>query len=112
MPRPPEAPPRAAVAFAETALRRVLEVIDRRRPAAQLRPLLTTPLVDTVVALARARKPNTATLQRVRLRMAGTDPVAAEVFATYTRGGRVRAIAARIELVDVNRWQMVALHVG
>ncbi len=36
---------------------------------------------------------------------------AAEVFATYTRGPRVRAIAARVELV-AGRWQVVALQIG
>jgi hypothetical protein len=36
---------------------------------------------------------------------------AAEVFATYTRGPRVRAIAARVEIV-AGRWQLVALQIG
>jgi Family of unknown function (DUF6459) len=113
VPRPPETPlPRAAAVFAEAALRRVLEVIDRRRPVGQLRPLLTQPLLDTVVTLSRSRSAAAAaTLRRVRLRSAGTD--AAEVFATYTRGERVRAIAARIELTPgVDRWQVVALQIG
>jgi hypothetical protein len=112
VPRPPETPlPRAAAVFAEAALRRVLEVIDRRRPVGQLRPLLTQPLLDTVVTLSRSRSAAAATLRRVRLRSAGTD--AAEVFATYTRGDRVRAIAARIELTPgVDRWQVVALQIG
>jgi hypothetical protein len=37
--------------------------------------------------------------------------MAAEVFATYTRGRRVRAIAGRIEARE-GRWRMVALQVG
>ena len=40
---------RAAAAFADAALRRVLEVIDRRRPLAQLRPLLAAGLVDSLL---------------------------------------------------------------
>ncbi len=47
-------------------------------------------------------------LRRVRLR--GSD-AAAEVFATYTRGRRVRAIAGRIEAQD-GRWRVVALQIG
>lgn len=109
------APPPAAVAFAEAALRRVLEVIDRRRPIAQLKPLLAYPLIDTVAAHANLRMPATATLRRVGLRLtdtAGTAPPAAEVFATYTRGRRVRVIAARIEQDNTNRWRVVALQIG
>ncbi len=103
-------------AFADAALRRVLEVIDRRRPAAQLRGLLAPALLDATVALARTpHTDGTAVLRRVGLRRAaecGPEGVdAAEVFASYTRGTRVRAIAARIELV-AGRWQVVALQVG
>ena len=36
---------------------------------------------------------------------------AAEVFATYTRGPRVRAIAGRVEIIG-GRWQLVALQIG
>ena len=39
------------------------------------------------------------------------EPSAAEVFATYTRGRRVRAVAGRVEVVD-GRWQLVALQLG
>ena len=102
-------PPHAAVVFADAALRRVLEVIDRRRPVAQLRPLVAPVLIDTVVALARAPHTATATLRRVRLRM--VDDEAAEVFGSYTRGTRVRAIAARIERHH-DRWRIVALQIG
>ena len=41
------APMRQAAVFADAALRRVLEVIDRRRSAAQLRPMLAPGLVDS-----------------------------------------------------------------
>jgi hypothetical protein len=106
------APPPAAVAFADAALRRVLEVIDRRRPIAALRPLLTPPLLDMVYALTRCpASDKAAVLRRVRLRATTVEPTAAEVFATYTRGPRVRAIAGRIE-VNEGRWRMVALQVG
>lgn len=115
------APPRTAVTFADAAVRRVLEVIDRRRPVAQLRPLLAPTLIDTVIELSRSshagagRSQNVRTaarLCRLRLRMVdGAEGAQAEVFGTYTSGPRVRALAARIEL-DGERWRIVALQVG
>ena len=107
--------PRAAAVFADTALRRVLEVVDRRRPIAQLRNSLRPSLIDTVAVLSRSpATEGTAVLRRVRLRTLEVglqEPAAAEVFATYTRGTRVRAIAARVEVVN-GRWQLVALQIG
>jgi hypothetical protein len=101
--------------FADTALRRFLEVSDRRRPVAQLRPLVAPALFDAVVAFTRSGpRDGAAVLRRVRLRSAQVldgEATAAEVFATYSRGRRVRAIAARVELVK-GRWVVVALQVG
>jgi uncharacterized protein DUF6459 len=109
------APPRAAAVFADTALRRILEVTDRRRAVVQLRPLLTPALVDAVASLTRTTsQEGAAVLRRVRLRsatVADGEATAAEVFATYTRSRRVRAIACRIELVK-GRWLVVALQIG
>ncbi len=107
-PREPLPPP-AAVAFADAALRRVLEVTDRRRPIAQLRALVAPALIDTITALTRLPHSATAALGRVRVRM--VDDQTGELFATYTRGHRVRAIAGRIECRD-GRWRIVALHIG
>jgi hypothetical protein len=108
-------PPRAAAVFADTALRRVLEVADRRRPVAQLRPLLAPALIDAVVAMTRTTPTDgAAVLRRVRLRTAGSadgEATAAEVFGTYTRGTRVRAIAGRVEIVG-GRWLVTALQIG
>lgn len=108
-------PPRAAAVFADAALRRVLEVTDRRRSVAALRTLLTPRVADAVAALARTPSPGgTAILRRVRVRTAELtdgEASAAEVFGTYTRGSRVRALAGRIEVVD-GRWRMVALQLG
>ena len=108
-------PPRAAAVFADTALRRVLEVTDRRRPVGQLRPLLAPALIEAVAASGRAESGGgAAILKRVRLRCAEVrdgEATAAEVFATYSRGRRVRAIAGRIELVN-GRWVVTALQIG
>lgn len=115
---PEPAPPRAAVVFAEAALRRILEVVDRRRPLAQLHGVVAPALIDTVLELTRSPHSAAARLQRVRVRMVGDrDTVAGEVFATYTRGPRVRAVAARIAPTHTradgaNRWRVVALQIG
>jgi hypothetical protein len=102
-----------AAAFADAALRRVLEVIDRRRPIAQLNGLLAPGLVDSV--LSANRQPGGracgAVLRRVRLQPVRGDR-AAEVFGSYSRGSRVHAIACRIELGATGHWQVVALHIG
>lgn len=126
---------RQAAAFSDAALRRVLEVLDRRRPVSQLRPLLTSNLVDSVLSLSRvvpgatAGQEGTAVLRRMRLQPATCDgwgrpdgpENAAEVFGTYSRGDRVHAIACRVERVAATgsgsgsasgRWLMVALHIG
>ncbi len=114
---------RQAAIFADAALRRVLEVIDRRRPAAQLRPMLAPSLVDSVVSVGRAAtglaagRDGAAVLRRMRLQPAGhRDPeTAAEVFGSYSRGDRMHAIACRVERVPVGgatRWLVVALHIG
>jgi hypothetical protein len=112
---------RPAAVFAEAALRRVLEVIDRRRSPAQLRPLLAATLVDSVLAANQmtAACDAAAVLRRVRLQAVGgpgsAAASAAEVFGTYSRGRRVHAIACRVEQLcaaDGPRWQVVALHIG
>ena len=112
---------RQAAVFADAALRRVLEVIDRRRPVAQLQGLLAAGLVDSVLAVNRvatcrlaADAGTAAVLRRLRLQEVGRHDrlAAAEVFGTYSRGPRIHAIACRIELATDGRWQVVALHIG
>ncbi|WP_235435852.1 Rv3235 family protein [Mycobacterium sp. EPa45] len=118
-PAPPpatSAPLRAAGGFADAALRRVLEVIDRRRSLAQLRPLLAGGLVESLLpAVARHDGTGAACLRRLRVQPVGADGSAAEVAATYSRDDRVHAIACRVEQVLTPtglRWQVVALHIG
>lgn len=104
---------RAAAAFAEAALRRVLEVIDRRRPPGQIRPLLAAGLLDSLPAGAVGD--GAARLRRVVAQISDSRGTAAEVAASYSRGGRFGAIACRIEMLGTPsepRWQLVALHIG
>ena len=121
------APLQSAAIFADAALRRVLEVVDGRRPSTHLHPLLATGLADSVVSArpaAPAGRVEPATLQRVRVQLAGSaEPASAvEVFGTYRRGPRTHALACRVESVpggsnrgnDGNNtaWRIVALHIG
>lgn len=107
---------RAAAVFADAALRRVLEVIDRRRSLAQLRPLMTAGLVDSLLTVVGLRDgTDAARLRRVRAQSVRSDGTAAEIAASYSRGERVHAIACRVELLPTAtgpRWQVVALHLG
>ena len=66
-------------------------------------------VIDTLTAFTRVPQTAAATLQRCRVRM--VDAEAGELFATYTRGQRVRALAGRIECRD-GRWRIVALQLG
>lgn len=106
----------AAAAFADMALRRVLEVIDRRRPLAQLRPLLVGSLVDSLMThSAGGVDCAPARLRRTRAQLCGRGGTAAEIAALYTRGTRIHAIACRIEQLPAPmgpRWQVIALHLG
>ena len=121
-PIPPPAPSeeareriQAAATFADAALRRVLEVIDRRRPLTQLRPLMAPGLVETLLSGAgRHSAAGVARLRRVRAQVTGPGGDA-EVAAHYTRGQRVHAIACRVTQISSPtgpRWQVVALHLG
>ena len=114
-------PMRQAAVFADAALRRVLEVIDRRRPVAQLRPLLVPSLIDPVWSVsgspASHAHDGAAVLRRMRLQPVGhrDHEAAAEVFGSYSRGARMHAIACRVEKLATGtgvRWQVVALHIG
>ncbi|MCR5979589.1 hypothetical protein GDN83_17910 [Gordonia jinghuaiqii] len=129
--------------FTIAVSRLLFEVIDRRRSAAHLGDVAAPAVVDQIAALVRhdafrtadARDAESATapvpgvgggtvLQRVHVQLCHIS--AAEVFGTYSSGGRVRAFAGRIErkpcrvrggaqpgrrsLGQVEyRWQLVAL---
>ncbi|MEB3032226.1 Rv3235 family protein [[Mycobacterium] nativiensis] len=113
-------PLQSAAVFADAALRRVLEIMDGRRPPAHLRPLLAAGLAESVLSVrpSAASRAEPATLQRVRVRPAGSaEPATAvEAFGTYRRGRRTHALACRIEREPVSgtgtAWRIVALHIG
>lgn len=104
---------RSAAAFADAALRRVLEVVDLRRPPAHLQPLLAPGLAESVLSGSAAERAGAATLQRLGVQAVrpGDPATAVEVFGSYRRGRRVHALACRVERAGC-RWQIVALHIG
>ncbi|TDZ95521.1 Rv3235 family protein [Mycobacteroides salmoniphilum] len=105
-----QSPPPQAVAFADAAMRRVLEVMDRRRPIVQLRPLLADGPLSAVMARSSCTPTTTAArLCKIRVRRCADDT--AEIFGTFERGGRVRAFAGRIQSVRGN-WLVAALQLG
>ncbi len=106
-------PMRQAAAFADAALRRVLEVIDRRRPIAQLNGLLAAGLVDSVLSANRqaGSQDGVAVLRRVRLQPVSGRSPRRRCSAATAAGSRMHAIACRIEQC-AGRWQVVALHIG
>ena len=81
--------------------------------------MLAPSLVDSVLALGRTATDghSAAVVRRMRLQPAGhgAPETAAEVFGCFSRGGRIHAIACRVEQVPSDggtRWQVVALHIG
>lgn len=131
----PDRPPRtgldaglqSAAIFADAALRRVLEVVDGRRPPKHLHPLLAAGLAESVRSarvFTTPERAGPATLQRVRVQPA--EPAGAvEAFGTYRRGRRIHALACRIEPAPAQAattapgtmspgtsWRIVALHIG
>lgn len=103
--------PDRAREFAGTALRILLEVLDRRRPVAQLDTLCAPALVHTVGALvagdhAPSRTLGAAVLTKYRLFPA--DDQAFELIAMYHRGPRRLALAGRVERTAAG-WKLTAL---
>ncbi len=113
---PPSRPPTPAVddpvtrrAIAAT-LRLACEVLDGRRDAGQLAPLLSPPALRYWRAAACARPSPTATrLLRVRVCRPAED--AAEVAAVCDRAGRVAALAARFDRRR-GTWRCTAIRLG
>ncbi|MBY6412451.1 hypothetical protein HQ346_12280 [Rhodococcus sp. BP-252] len=82
------------------ALRLLLEVLDRRRTADQLRSLFAPAVIESIRTIVRNGPPGhglgIASLRTVHSRPASENSV--EIFATYARGPRVFALAARIDV--------------
>ncbi|MEC3956736.1 Rv3235 family protein [Nocardia sp. CDC153] len=103
----------AARQFAGKVVRLALEVLDGRRPPAQLAVVADPAVVAAARTLAGARTLpgrglGSATLTRVDVIMA--DPGAAEVCAAYDRGARHFALAARI-VRGRSGWRLAAFRV-
>ncbi|WP_459549567.1 Rv3235 family protein [Nocardia sp. X0981] len=105
--------PDGAREFAGKALRVLLEVLDRRRPVAQLGALCTPALVCAVGSLVAhdhvpGRVLGAAVPAGIRLFPAGEH--AAELVAMYQRGPRRLAVAGRLEH-GATGWKLTALRI-
>ncbi|TSD48162.1 hypothetical protein FFI94_019915 [Rhodococcus sp. KBS0724] len=96
--------------FWNTSLRLVLEVLDQRRSPAHLKSILSPTVMELVQRLSISHDP-TRGLGAARTHVNTTSPHAAEVCATFRRGPRTFAIAAKIENTDNKGWMVTALHV-
>jgi hypothetical protein len=81
----------------ERVLRLALEVLDGRRPLAQLAPHLAPNAVRYVRAAVAQRPPLREPARMTSLHVRRPGQGVAEVAAVYRRGPRARAIAARFE---------------
>lgn len=132
--RRPSAPPKPEAVnveirhFATSAIKLVLEVMDRRRPVSQLERVALPHITDQFRVLLGAgehhRRPATSTVMRVHTQSSKAD--AAEITVIYSRGDRVHAMGARVERRSVPvravtpggprrrapRWMLVAVTVG
>jgi len=102
--RPPELEAATAVrAAALGALQRVLEVLDGRRPRGLLSRCVDEQVLAQLTALIQHRVvgpgDDCARLCRVHVQL--HDAALADYFGSYVRGGRVRAVAGRMELRPV-----------
>ena len=81
----------------ERVLRLALEVLDGRRPLAQLTPHLAPSTVRYMRAALAGRPPLREPSRMTSLHLGRPRPGAAEVAVVYRRGPRARALAARFE---------------
>ncbi|MBF6299151.1 hypothetical protein IU459_16605 [Nocardia amamiensis] len=100
--------------FADSAVRIVLEVLDRRRPVAQLAVVAdATVIAATRTLIAADLVPGRALGVAVPMRVsvALVDAKTAEVYAAYARGARHFALAARIVRTRSAGWRLTALRI-
>jgi hypothetical protein len=100
---------------AEQVLRLTFEVLDGRRPVAQLTGHLEPRALRYVRAAVAQRRAAQQPARMTSLHLDQPCPDVAEVAAVYRRGPRARALAARFERVpaaepdDPRRWRCVML---
>lgn len=116
--------------MAELAMRTALEVLDRRRPTAQVAAILAPTVIAMLARLAvtrtTARSLGSAHLDRLRMRPVevpaarrGTPDaptvVDYEVYGTYRRGERTFAFAGQVRrrtLRSHDQWQLTMVQLG
>lgn len=118
LPAPPDRPypapqppiPPGARESATHVLRLACEVLDGRRPAAQLAAHVDDAVLRYWRSAADRRRVRTPARFR-RMRVSHPHHAAAEVAVTVELDGQVRALAARFDLCD-DRWRCTAIRLG
>lgn len=111
-PAPLPTPPDERVSqHIQLVLRLALEVLDGRRPVAQLGAFVDP---STLRYLRAAGRRGSGPSRLTSLRMCRPRPDAVEVAAVYRVDGRARALAARFEQLDdrSESWRCVAVRLG
>lgn len=108
LPTPPDERIRRHI---QQVLRLALEVLDGRRPVAQLDAFVDP---STLRYLRAAGGRGSGPGRLTSLRMCWPRPDAVEAAAVYRVDGRARALAARFEQLDdrAESWQCVAMRLG
>ncbi|MFI2282550.1 Rv3235 family protein [Nocardia beijingensis] len=100
--------------FAESAVRIVLEVLDRRRPVPQLAVVADATVVAavrTVLDAGFVPGRGLGVAVPIRVSVVLVDARTAEIFAAYARGGRRFALAGRIVRSRSAGWRLTALRI-
>ena len=98
----------AVARFGEQVLRLAMEVVDGRRPAAQLRPVADARALEAIrTMVGRGPGRELGAAAGIRMHRPHADDLGAELFATYRRGPRYFALAARVERVS-DGWRLTA----
>lgn len=95
-------------------MRIVLEVLDRRRPVAQLAVVADATVIAAMRTLIAADLVPGRALGAavpIRVSVALVDAKTAEVYAAYARGARRFALAARIVRTRSAGWRLTALRI-
>ncbi|WP_225728415.1 MULTISPECIES: Rv3235 family protein [unclassified Nocardia] len=101
--------------FVDQALRLVLEVLDHRRPVRHLALVADVSVVSAIQTLVRmelvpGRQLGIAILYRAGLQL--VTPTAAEISASYDRGERHFALAARMERTrPTGNWRLTTVRI-
>jgi hypothetical protein len=104
-------PDRAVLAAAERTTRLLVDVLDQRRPARQVRDLVAPRVLRYMAAAPTVRGGLRGGVCLLACRSSQPHEGAVEVAATVRLAGRRRALAVSFALVDVDRWMCTTIRI-